>query len=265
MKKINENINKKMNEEDKMQENKKSNIKTKKVKTPLFFKISFAIKFIIFLAICGLAFYFYQEGKKLKDKVETIYELRCIVKNLKAQYPVAKIEVTENTETEVKFTISYYKQNGELFSDPDKIQRCSISGNTIYLDCYTYNFAFSLIETGEVKNFAIPFRIYSDKTAPKDGLALRNTDKKGIPLVLYDESYFTDRLARDLQKKRLSKFMNVINNPKKAEELGILRSLQKNAIGNTVDLNEGDIYIISVEQSGGISMKKAGWLFKITH
>ncbi len=236
---------------------------TKKTKTPLFFKISLAIKTIIFLALCVLGFLLYKQGAELKQKVETIYELRNIVKNLRANYPVAQIKITKNSEKGVEFIVSYYKQNGEIFSEKEKT--FFISGKSIYIDCYTYNFAFSLIETGEVKNFAVPFRIYSDSIAPKNGLALQNTDKKGIPFVLYDESYFTDRFSRDLQEKRLAKFMNVINDPKKAEKLGILRSLQKNAIGNTIDLKVGDIYIISVEQSGGLSMKKASWFFKITH
>lgn len=228
-----------------------------RIKYSFFDKVFYVIKFFIFAAICTGVFYFYNNAKKFVNKIETIYELQCIIKNLKANYPIADLTVVDVTENYVSVKINFYNQDGNRVFDNE--QSFSVKGNTIYLDCVVYNFAFSLIETGEVKNFAIPFRIYSDVVPPDNGIILQNCDTAGVPFVLYDAANAEDQTARDLQKKRLTKLMQIIDNPVAAEQLGILRSMQKNAVGNVAQLKKGNVFILKTEQTGGISLKKKGF------
>jgi len=228
-----------------------------RIKYSLFDKVFFVLKMFVFAAICAGLFYFYNNAKKFANKIELIYELQCIIKNLKANYPVADLTITDISEDYISVTINFYNRDGSKVVG--KEQSFSIRGNTIYLDCTVYNFAFSLIETGEVKNFAIPFRIYSDVVPPDNGIILQNCNMAGVPFVLYDAANAEDQAARDLQKKRLTKLMQIVNNPFKAEQLGILRSMQKNAVGNASLLKKGNIFILKTEQTGGLSLKKKGF------
>lgn len=233
--------------------------KTKKeprveIKYSIFDKIIFIFKTIIFIIVCVIAFYFYTQFKNIKDKVETIYKLQCIVKNLKANYPIAELTITDITNDYISIKINYYKQDGNIFFEGQ--QDFSVKGKTFYLDCTVYNFAFSLIETGSVKNFAIPFRIYSDLIPPDNGIYLKNADAYGVPFVLYDTANVEDQATRDLQRERLINLMDVINNVAQRKKLGILRSVYKNALGNASQLKKGTVFILKIEQTGGITLKQ---------
>lgn len=121
------------------------------------------------------------------------------------------------------------------------------------MDCNVYNFSYSLIETGEVQNIAIPYRIYSDIVAPEDGIILNAENENGIPFTLLQSSELGSADFYELQNKRLKKMMDIITNPETSKELGIIRTNQKAAVANYDIMQINKTYTITVENTGGLT------------
>lgn len=248
----------------------KTAVKPRKVGRYIAAFFSGLVKTIQFLAsIAGvlLLVYLILQMKVFASKFQTIMELQGIIGNLKSSAPVVRLQLIE-AETEpaspfgskikkrgIKtFKVAYFNASGEV--EEFETTTVSIPGENIYVDCEVYNFTYSLIEKGEAQNIAVPYRIYSDVIPPEDGILLNAKNERGIPYALLQTSKLGSEEFYETEHARLTKLMNIINNPVQAKELGIIRSLQKAAVANYASMQVGSTYTVVVENTGGLILKK---------
>lgn len=248
----------------------KTAVKPRKVGRYIAAFFSSLVKTIQFLAsIAGvlLLVYLILQLKVFASKFQTIMELQGIIGNLKSSAPVvrlqlieAEIEPTSPFGSKIKkrgiktFKVAYFNASGEV--EEFETNTVSIPGENIYVDCEVYNFTYSLIEKGEAQNIAVPYRIYSDVIPPEDGILLNAKNERGIPYALLQTSKLGSEEFYETEHARLTKLMNIINNPVQAKELGIIRSLQKAAVANYASMQVGTTYTVVVENTGGLILKK---------
>lgn len=241
--------------------------KTKKCFFAFFSGLFKTLHFLASVAAVLLVFYLIFQLKLFTDKFKTVMELKQVIGNLKNASPVIQLQLTDAEMQEANgifsksavapsgsktFKVSYFNAGGEL--EDDEAAPLVISGKNIYVDCDVYNFTYSLIETGEAKNFAVPYRIYSDTVAPENGILLHAKNKQGIPFSLLQTADLGDQQFYELENKRLSKLMDIVNDPARAESLGIIRTRQKAAVANYADMRLGRIYVVKVENTGGLTL-----------
>ena len=231
---------------------------------------SWILKLLQFLvSIAGLLLLIFAgfQVKAFFEKMQTVMELQGIISNLKGSAPIVQLQLVEAemekstafASATVKadglktFKVAYYNASGEI--EEYEASLVSIRGKSIYIDCDVYNFTNSLIEKGEAQNIAIPYRIYSDVVAPEDGIILNVHNKNGIPYTILQTSELGNEDFYKLEAERLTKLMNIISDPEKAQELGIIRSRQKAAVANYNNMKLGTRYIVQVENNGGITLK----------
>ncbi|PIE98710.1 MAG: hypothetical protein CR988_02090 [Treponema sp.] len=200
-----------------------------------------------------LIIWVFLQFKTMYNKMQTITELQSIIKNLKANYPIADMKLVSKEDGINTVQIAFYNGSGEIAGETQKV---SIEGEHIYIDCTVYNFTYSLIETGEVRNIAVPIRIYSELISPDDAISLHATDSNGIPYSLYCVDRAGNQEFHDLQLKRLKKLLEIIDNPEKVKELGIIRSIQQAAVANASELRLNRPYHVMVENTGGLTLKR---------
>lgn len=231
-----------------------------------FLGLAKSVQFFASIAGVILLVYFIMQARVFTSKIQTIKEMQTVIGNLKASTPVLQLQLVDAaTETEnifsktiktggVKtFKLAYFNASGEI--EEFETSAISLAGKNFYVDCEVYNFTYSLIEKGEVQNIAIPFRIYSDIVPPEEGIILNAKNSKGIPYSLIQ----TTELGSDfyeVENTRLKKFMEIINDPEKTKELGIIRSLQKAAVANYASMKIGETNIVTVENTGGLTLRK---------
>lgn len=225
------------------------------------------IQFLASIAGVLLLVYLILQLKVFASKFQTIMELQGIIGNLKSSAPVVRLQLIEaKTEpaspfgSKIKkrgiktFKVAYFNASGEV--EEFETNTVSIPGENIYVDCEVYNFTYSLIEKGEAQNIAVPYRIYSDVIPPEDGILLNAKNERGIPYALLQTSKLGSEEFYETEHARLTKLMNIINNPVQAKELGIIRSLQKAAVANYASMQVGSTYTVVVENTGGLILKK---------
>lgn len=227
-----------------------------------------ALQFLASIASVLLLIYLLLQLGSFASKLKTVFALQNIIGNLKASVPIVSIQLVDAemqktgspfTGEKIKadgsktFKVSYFNANGEL--EADEPASITIEGKNIYVDCIVYNFTYSLIETGEAQNIAIPYRIYSDTVAPESGILLHATNKQDIPFTLLQSTELGSEEFYTLQNERLKKLMEVINNPEKAKALGIIRTRQKAAVANYNTMHIGSTYTVTVENTGGVTLR----------
>lgn len=224
------------------------------------------VQFLASIAGVALMVYGLFQLKTFVSKVQTIMELQGVINNLKASAPIIQMQlVSADTENggflkgetlkpngKKTFKVGYFNASGEIENfEPDTI---TIAGNDIYVDCDVYNFTYSLIKSGEAQNIAIPYRIYSDTVAPENGIILNPYTKQGIPYSLLQTTELGDENFYKLQNERLQKLLSIINDPEKAEQLGIIRTRQKAAVANYSSMKIGSSYKVLVQNNGGLTL-----------
>jgi hypothetical protein len=116
-----------------------------------------------------------------------------------------------------------------------------IAGTDIYFDCLILNFTYSEVGGGRQKNIAIPYRIFSNATAPMDGKKINEYIAAEIPTEdgfgEIPENY-RDILRRLLENR--DGFMKATG----------IRSLNGSALHR--EARPGDRFRLVIEESGGV-------------
>lgn len=190
-------------------------------------------------------------------KIQKLQELQTVYKNINKDYLLADVAVVGiNSDSTLSLDISYYS-----YGDSQKsifTEHATIKGSTVYIDCNQYNFDYSSIETGENKNLALPYRIFSNAVAANDGVLLNPYDKDGIPYIFERTEDMVWGIEPDVYTKRVKELVMIMNDSQKSKVDGILRSTSGSALHFVAQ--KGVVYRIYVSQSGGLTLaKKSGW------
>lgn len=190
------------------------------------------------------------------ENQKEISKLKTTIKHLDKSYKVAEMEVvnvdfSDRTNIRTKLKISYFD-----YADMglrSETQEITLSGRDIYVDAYVMNFEYSEIAGGDVKNLAIPYRIFSNKVPQAQGIKLELFDDEGVPFVYHRNQELLYGINKDEFDQYLQKITTFIDDREKARESGI-RSIYGNAVHRRV--LTGQTYEIRVEQSGGIVLNR---------
>lgn len=219
------------------------------------FPVLLGIFLFIFL-IGGLSAGFSKLNQFIENQ-ERIKELSAVVRQLDRSYKVAEMRVTnvDYSQYPSKITSSleilYFDYAGIGLSEEK--QNITIEGNDIYFDALVLNFDYSEIVAGEQKNITIPYRIFSNVVAQKDGIPLKVKDTLDIPYIFHRNDTDVYNITPEKYNKRIKEIGQFINNPKKARAAGV-RSVYGNAVHTKVRKDE--VYTIEIEQTGGLVLKK---------
>ncbi|MCR4938575.1 MAG: hypothetical protein K5930_00535 [Treponemataceae bacterium] len=194
--------------------------------------------------------------KKILQAGERIKELQTIVKNLSRSETVAKVSL------ESMKTLPGRKKPVRLYSvevlsaagDTVSKQQIELEGSEFVIDCININFDYSQISSGEQKNLAYPYRVYSELIPAAEGIQLDCMfNEEGLPFNFCLDDKEIYGINPEAFYARLGELMKVLKNEDLSREMGI-----RSTIGNAprLRMNIGDVYYIDVEQTGGISAYK---------
>lgn len=182
-----------------------------------------------------------------------IQELSTVLKNLQRSLKVADVRVLSVDQGRTSLSIDFYDPS--VPSAPVSHRDLEIQGRDIYFDAIVLNFDYSQIAGGQKINIAIPYRVFSDQVAQRDGLPLGAMDSQGIPLVFHRGDDDIYGLAPEVYRSRLKELVDLIRNDEVARKAGIVRSLYGSAIHRPV--KAGDRLEIRIEQTGGLTVRDA--------
>jgi hypothetical protein len=208
----------------------------------------------LMLAIVGLSATLSTVDNFISNQ-QQIKELKLVVKNLNQRYKVAKVEVIDydwrTDSTFMKVSFFDYAQNGYL---PDE-QEIALPGHEIYFLTYVMNFDYTMIESGQERNIALPYLIFSEKQKQEDGIKLNVKDSTGMPFVFTRQSDDLYGLTMETYNERMLEILSYMNDEDKAREAGI-RSFYATAPSFVKALSKGQTFIIWIEQTGGLVIKQ---------
>ena len=186
---------------------------------------------------------------KILENNQRIEELTLVAKNLSQIQRVAKIQIEKIWEQNGKpfFEITYYGLQAD--GSPFFSERYTFEGEQLWIDSIVFNFDYMYIEQGIVKNIALPYCLYSERVAPKDGIFIQNFyDNEGVP----NQFRLNDEHIVGIAPKQFNRRLESIFKDKKSlQEVG-LRSLTGNAIHLYV--KQGESYLLKSLATGGLSI-----------
>ncbi len=209
---------------------------------------------LVLLAVVGLSATFSTFNTFFENQ-QKIKELKQVVKNLNQRYAVLKVEVLDYNQftDSTKLKIGFYDYI-ENYSVPES-QIVTLPGSNIYFQSLVMNFDYSLIEAGEAKNIAIPYLIFSEKLSQSNGIPLNVYDKNGVPFIFHRSQDDLYGISEENYYNRLNELIDLMNNPEKAKTQGV-RSYYSSAPHFVKALQKGQTFIVWVEQTGGLTIKK---------
>jgi hypothetical protein len=175
-------------------------------------------------------------------------ELRAVVRNLERSLKVADIDVAAIDHGLTRLDIALYDPS--LPGSPVDRRTVALPGTDIYVDSVVLNFDYSEIAAGERVNLAIPYRIFSELVAQRDGISLGTFDPLGIPYIFKRADDDIYGIAPVAYRARLAELMALVRDEASARSSGVVRSLYGSALHRPV--KAGDKLEIRVEQSGGL-------------
>jgi hypothetical protein len=188
----------------------------------------------------------------IAENQKRIGELTKVVMNLERRYLVADIEaVGQDAEgTDLVFRFYGGDETGRALSE----QRVRVPGRDIYVDSVVFNFDYSDIGAGRRVNLALPYRVFSEKLAQYQGIALELKDEWGIPWLYKRDDETVYGLSLGDYIARLKELLALLEKPDspQARLVGI-RAVYGNAVHRI--MSHGDKHQIWVEQTGGLSIK----------
>ncbi len=208
------------------------------------------------VAISGTVFAVSDSLKSIDEmrlNAARISELSTVVRNLEKRQKVADVLITSVDGEATDMRLSYFDASSAEKSVSE--QSVSVAGTDIYFDAIVCNFDYAEIASGRKVNLAIPYRVFSDKTAQENGVVLGVRDSKGIPYMYIREAGNIYGIAPEAFNSRLSELIAILNDDGRARREGIVRSVYGSAVHRRV--KAGDRFSIWVEQSGGIVIKNA--------
>ncbi|HZK20581.1 MAG TPA: hypothetical protein VFC68_07645 [Treponemataceae bacterium] len=194
------------------------------------------------------------------NKMNRLQELQTVYKNINQDYLLADVSVEKieqnSTATVLTLAISYYAYGDR--KTPAYTEQIILKGDTVYFDCTQYNFAYSLIETGQSQNLALPYRVFSNTIPASDGLTLNPCNKDGVPYIFQRTKNNIFGIQEEDYNKRVIELVGIMNSPEKSQKEGILRSSSGSAL--SFKAQKKITYRIYASQSGGLTLsKKADW------
>lgn len=217
--------------------------------------------FLIICAVIVCITLIMQFSNKITGMWETqarIKELNTYVKNLNNSEDIARITIKERK------TMGYDTYSTYLIEVIDNItgdtvseEEIRIPGRELKFDSMVINFEYSEIETGKARNVAFPYKVFSEKLAPDNGIKLKTIfTMDSIDEILELEAENVYGLSQDEFIKRANEFIQIIKDSSKSREMGI-----KSTYGETITIpasaKEGDEYIIRITGVGGLTLIKS--------
>jgi len=147
-----------------------------------------------------------------------IQELSTVLKNLQRSLKVADVRVLSVDQGRTSLSIDFFDPS--VPSAPASHRDLEIQGRDIYFDAIVLNFDYSQIAGGQKINIAIPYRVFSDQVAQRDGIPLGAMDSQGIPLIFHRGDDDIYGLAPELYRSRLKELVGLIRNERGGPESG---------------------------------------------
>ncbi len=193
--------------------------------------------------------------RSVVNNMKRIKELTVILKNLSRAEDLARVSMLYKTpgydDTPMKtYKIEVLSERGETVSE----QIFTLKGKEIALDFITVNFEYSEIEDGKNMNLAYPYRVYTEKMKPEEGVPLKcvfNEERIPVMYCLDDRDIYG--IEKDTFFNRLKELFDIIQDENLSRDMGI-RSV--NGVVPHFAMEEGETYRISVEATGGLSVHK---------
>ena len=183
---------------------------------------------------------------------QKIREYSLVMKNLDRRQKVARVECLKQENGKTALLIVYYNQDGHPVDGGE--ERINIQGTDIFIDALVVNFAYSGIESGEKRNLAVPYRVFSDKVSQSKGVRLKIAAPERIPYFLKRDDHQVYGLDKEVFDTRLSELLTLATDAERARKAGLIRSLYGNAVHRV--MTKGDAFIMWVEQTGGLTIKE---------
>lgn len=184
-----------------------------------------------------------------------IKELNTYVKNLSNSEDIARITIKErnvvNTDSYSTYLIEVIDNiTGDVVSE----ETIRVPGRQLKFDSMVVNFEYSEIETGKQKNVAFPYKVFSEKLAPDNGIKLKTIFTMGsIDEILELEAESAYGLSAETFKKRAQEFISIVKDPVKSREMGI-----KSTYGETITIpasaKPGDEFTVRITGVGGLTL-----------
>nr|WP_318680595.1 hypothetical protein [uncultured Treponema sp.] len=212
---------------------------------------------IIAIAITGvsMASAFFNQFTTIWEQEKRIKELNTYVQNLSNSEDIAIITVKDRNVVANQIYSTYVIEvidniTGEVVTE----EEIRLSSKELKLDSLVINFDYSDIETGKNKNVAFPYKIFSEKLAPDNGIKLKTIfSLDDIDDILELEADSAYGLTRDAFIKRAKEFIAIIKDPVKSREMGI-----KSSYGQTISIpsnaKPGDKYFVRITGVGGLTL-----------
>lgn len=193
---------------------------------------------------------------RIADNLKRIKELGVMLKNLSRSEDIARITMLDKrlgvnpSDVEKVYRVDILSEDGEVVSS----QEVTLRGNRIAIDSITVNFEYSEIESGRRQNIAYPYRVYSELMKPDDAVPLTcmfNDEELPVIYCLEEDSIYG--MTRDVFFQRLKELFDILKDEELSREMGIRSA---NGTVNHFVMNPGDVYNISVEATGGLTVHK---------
>ena len=197
---------------------------------------------------------------KIYENQQRIKELTIFVKNLSTNDKITQIKVCDKGINE-NGPYGTYKINiydgitGDVISE----KTYQLNGNDLRLDTMIINFEYSEVGAGTQRNLAFPHKIFSNEISPANAKVLDTIfTSTNIDDFIEDDIDEMLGLSRDAFRKRAKEFIEIIKDPIKSQEIGI-RSTYGNTITIPANAQINDEYVIYIEGTGGLSLRKVSW------
>lgn len=220
---------------------------------------SFIVIGLVVTAI-SLVSNFFNQFYTIWQQSERIKELNCYVKNLSNSEDIAIITVKNRTTISNNTYSTYLVQvvdniTGDIVTE----EEINLSGKEFKLDSLVVNFDYSEIETGKSRNVAFPYKIFSEKLAPDNGITLKTLmTLENVDDILEMEAQSVYGLSKETFIKRAKEFIEIIKDPVKSREMGI-----KSSYGETITIPAsakiGDTFYVRITGVGGLTLTGSGF------
>ncbi|MDR2783809.1 MAG: hypothetical protein LBB48_08250 [Treponema sp.] len=178
------------------------------------------------------------------DREKEIKALAIAINYLNQSDKTLDVRVRSAADGEATLRLDYKASDPHDSSVPlvEWTKTITIQGTEIHFDCMVFNFSYSEVGAGRQRNIAIPYRVFSNKVAAVDGLALFSRDE----IAPEDDYGFIPEAYRE----RLAK---LLTDADYVRDMGV-RSVNGSDVWRA-NVRAGDRFRIKVEQTGGLTLE----------
>lgn len=215
-------------------------------------KLGFGRKIVLGLVVvaagAGSIFWWKQTAQEREIK-----RLRQAIENLTATYPIARLVVEKETTDEAGVTRAHLR----VTLVDDEGRECGapteavIEGKRIYFEALVITFDERLVGEGKARAMAFPTRLFSERVAPEDGVALDVLNDEGVPILYDSHERDSGSLTADQYRRILKRFWYYANHVNEAESLGI-KVIQGKAVFTKYELRR--YYSVYMQANGSLDI-----------